>query len=114
MTNTFHSHESTSPNHPLTRIIDHLAHLLPTQRPINIFIHHNTLHTFEKLPFETTIEHATDELSYEPFLPETRYRDKLASDRILAKDVDAVLREQLGTHGDAGVAGTNSHLDLWR
>ncbi len=84
--------DSDSPGHPLTRVIDALAPLLPAQGPISIFIHHNTLHAFEHLPFEEAVEHAAGQLGREPFLSEVRYRDKLGSGRILAKDVDAILR----------------------
>jgi uncharacterized protein YbcC (UPF0753/DUF2309 family) len=87
---------------------------LPAQGPISIFIHHNTLHAFEHLPFEEAVEHAAEQLEREPFLPESRYRDKLASGRILAQDVDAVLREHLGANGLADVAGVGLRLDLWR
>src|SRR6266404_5124696 len=106
--------EVDSPDDALTRMIDRLAHLLPAQGPISIFIHHNTLHAFEDLPFETAVERAADRLDCEPYLPESRYRDKLASGRILARDVDALLREQLGTSGASDVAGAGSRLDLWR
>jgi uncharacterized protein YbcC (UPF0753/DUF2309 family) len=106
--------EPTSPHHPLTPIIERLAHLLPAQGPISIFIHHNTLHAFEHLPFEDAVEHAAAALGREPFLSEARYRDKLASGRILARDVDALLAEQLGARGGDDVAGAGSRLDLWR
>src|SRR6516162_4924487 len=106
--------EVSQPDRPLMRTIERLAHLLPAQGPISIFIHHNTLHAFEHLPFEEAVEHAAEQLEREPFLPESRYRDKLASGRILAQDVDAVLREHLGANGLADVAGVGSRLDLWR
>ena len=106
--------EASSPDHPLTRVIDRLAHLLPAQGPISIFIHHNTLHAFEHLPFEEAVEHAAERLGREPFLAESRYRDKLASGRILARDVEALLVEQLGASGAEDVAGVGSRLDLWR
>jgi uncharacterized protein YbcC (UPF0753/DUF2309 family) len=106
--------ESSSSNHPLTHLLDELAHLLPAQGPISIFIHHNTLHAFEHLPFEEAVAHAAEQLAREPFLPESRYRDKLASGRILAQDVDAVLREQLGSDGAADLVGIGSRFDLWR
>ena len=77
--------DSGSPGHPLTGVIDRLAHLLPAQGPISIFIHHNTLHAFEHLPFEEAVVRAGEQLRCEPFLPESRYRDKLASGRILAR-----------------------------
>ena len=50
--------DASPPDPPLTRVIDRLAHLLPAQGPISIFIHHNTLHAFEHLPFEDAVERA--------------------------------------------------------
>jgi uncharacterized protein YbcC (UPF0753/DUF2309 family) len=103
-----------SADHPLAQAIDRLAHLLPAQGPISIFIHHNTLHAFEHLPFEEAVEQAALRLGREPYLAEARYRDKLASGRIRPRDVDALLIEQLGTDGSADVAGIGSRADLWR
>jgi uncharacterized protein YbcC (UPF0753/DUF2309 family) len=100
--------------HSLADVIDELAHLLPAQGPISIFIHHNTLHAFEHLPFEEAVERAGKHLGCEPFLPESRYRDKLASGRILARDVEALLREQLGETGGHDVVGATTRFDLWR
>ena len=90
------------PGHPLASLIEQLAQVLPAQGPISIFIHHNTLHAFEHLSFEEAVERAAERLGREPFLAESRYRDKLASGRILARDVDALLVEQLGASGAQG------------
>jgi hypothetical protein len=98
---------------PLPRLLDELAHLLPAQGPISIFIHHNTLHAFEPLPFEDAVEAAGRQLGREPYLPESRYRAKLATGRIFPKDVDSVLVEELGDTGDFAVAGA-ARRDLWR
>ena len=106
--------EVSSPDQPLMRMIDRLAHLLPAQGPISIFIHHNTLHAFEHLRFEEAVEHAAIRLGREPYLAESRYRDKLASGRIRPKDVEALLVEQLGASAAEDVAGVGSRLDLWR
>jgi len=106
--------EVDSPDHSLLHTIDRLAHLLPAQGPISIFIHHNTLHAFEHLPFEDAVEHAARRLKREPYLAESRYRDKLASGRIRPRDVDALLVEQLGAGAAETVAGVASRLDLWR
>src|SRR5215831_19806104 len=105
------SAESKAP-HSLAGVIDELAHLLPAQGPISIFIHHNTLHAFEHLPFEEAVELAGDRLGCEPYLAESRYRDKLASGRILAADVEALLAEQLGAGGGIDVAGAGSRFDF--
>jgi hypothetical protein len=99
---------------PLSRVIDHVAHLLPAQGPISIFIHHNTLHAFEHLPFEEAVEAAAATLGNEPFLAESRYRDKLASGRILPRDVDALLGERLGPRGQVEIAAGVRRFDLWR
>src|SRR5687767_6499533 len=121
-------HDSSLPDHPLhpsaqttraggpglTRVIDRLAHLLPAQGPISIFIHHNTLHAFEHLPFEEAVEQAAVRLGREPFLAESRYRDKLASGRIRPRDVDALLLEHLGAGATQDIAGVGSRHDLWR
>jgi hypothetical protein len=39
----------------LRQAIDHVAHFLPKQGPIGVFVHHNTLHAFEELPFEQAV-----------------------------------------------------------
>ncbi|HEX5475124.1 MAG TPA: DUF2309 domain-containing protein [Vicinamibacterales bacterium] len=98
----------------LTGAIDRLAAQLPAQGPIGIFIHHNTLHAFEDEPFEDAVEGAAARLGCEPFLAESRYRDKLASGRILAVDVEAVIDESLEARGGDVVAGAASRRDLWR
>jgi hypothetical protein len=102
-----------APDHFLLRTIGHLAHLLPAG-PISIFIHHNTLHAFEHLSFEDAVEHAAMRLEREPYLAESRYRDKLASGRIRPSDVEALLVEQLGASAAAHVADTGTRLDFWR
>jgi uncharacterized protein YbcC (UPF0753/DUF2309 family) len=106
--------EGRPPDNSLVRTIDRLAHLLPAQGPISIFIHHNTLHAFEHLPFEEAVEQAAVRLGHQPYLAEPRYRDKLASGRIRPKDVEALLLEQLGATAFEDVAGVGSRFDLWR
>ena len=99
---------------PLGQLIDQLAHLLPAQGPISIFIHHNTLHAFEDLFFEDAVERAGERFRCQPFLSEERYRAKVAAGRILAKDVEALLAEKLGTRCDEQVAGIGTRFELWR
>jgi uncharacterized protein len=102
------------PDDSITRVIDQTSLLLPAQGPISIFIHHNPLHAFESQPFEEAVERAAEQLGREPFLAESRYRDKLASGRILARDVEALLDEELGARGARDVTGAASRFALWR
>ena len=106
--------ELSSTDHSLLRMSDRLAHLLPAQGPISIFIHHNTLHAFEHLPFEEAVEQAAIRLGRQPYLAESRYRDKLASGRIRPRDVETLLIEELSASGSEDVAGVASRFDLWR
>lgn len=100
--------------HPLLRIVSELADLLPAQGPISIFVHHNTLHAFEGLPFETAVERAAGHLHREPYLSEGRYREKRTAGRILDGDIDAVLSDQLGTTATDMIAGAVPRLALWQ
>jgi uncharacterized protein YbcC (UPF0753/DUF2309 family) len=106
--------DSSSDRRTLEDVIDHLAHLLPAQGPISIFIHHNTLHAFEHLPFEEAVERGAERFDCQPFLSEARYRAKLAAGRILAKDVEFVLAEDLGARGDESIGTVGTRFEVWR
>jgi len=75
----------------LSHTLEHAAHLLPAQGPIGVFIHHNTLHAFQHLPFEDAVCAASKVFGTEPFLREEVYLDYLKTNRICVKDVEAVL-----------------------
>jgi uncharacterized protein YbcC (UPF0753/DUF2309 family) len=98
----------------LSGIVDEVAHLLPAQGPISVFIHHNTLHAFEHLPFEEAVVIAGQKLGCEPFLSEDRYRTELRRGRITLRDVDAVLAQDLGDRATEHIAGLVTRFDLRR
>jgi uncharacterized protein len=75
----------------LRSAIEHAAHLLPMQGPIGVFVHHNTLHAFEHLPFEQAVIEASHLFGAEPYMSEAAYRAELARGRIQLVDIDAVL-----------------------
>lgn len=92
----------------------HAAHLLPMQRPITVFVHHNTLHAFEEQPFQTGVAAAAARFGCQPYLPEEQYRHHCAVGRITQSDLAAVLLETLDQDADRliGFMGTRYHLRL--
>src|SRR5947199_730444 len=98
----------------LRQAIDHAAHLLPAQGPITVFIHHNTLHAFEDLPFTAAVARAARVFGCQPYLAEQRYRDELAAGRIAFDDLEAVLREDLGGRADEAVPPDGTRFRLRR
>jgi uncharacterized protein YbcC (UPF0753/DUF2309 family) len=85
--NDDHDHDSLSAR------LEHLAHFLPAQAPLARFVHHNTLHAYESLPFLEAVTKAAKDLRAEPFLEEERYEEAVASGRIGREDLEAALRE---------------------
>lgn len=71
--------------------VEHASHYLPAQGPIGVFIHHNTLHAFQHLPFEQAVGEASEVYGTEPFLREEAYRDHLKTKRIQVEDMEAIL-----------------------
>ncbi|BDC48566.1 hypothetical protein F183_A08820 [Bryobacterales bacterium F-183] len=74
--------------------VEHLAHYLPAQGPIGVFIHHNTLHAFEDMPFEDAVKAASKIYGSEPYMSEMRYLHEFETGRILAEDLDDILAEE--------------------
>ena len=71
--------------------VEHAGNLLPRQGPIGVFVHHNTLHAFQDLPFEQAVIEASNLFGAEPYMSEAAYRTELTRGRIQLADIDAVL-----------------------
>lgn len=78
----------------LSGLVEHLSHLLPIQGPIDVFVHHNTLHAFQHLPFETAVLEASSLFDAEPYMAEAAYRAALSQGRIQIENIDAVLDQE--------------------
>ena len=98
----------------LQHAIEHSAHFLPCQAPIRVFVHHNTLHAFEDHKFAEAVNLGGLKFGCEPYLSESRYREKMARRRILPQDLAAVLMEDLGDEADRLISflSTRYHLRL--
>lgn len=74
--------------------LEHAIRYLPSQGPIAIFIHHNTLHAFEQYPFEKAVLEGLKKYRSQPYLSEERYREEYAAGRITDSDIDDVLHQE--------------------
>jgi len=98
--------------HALRGAVDYVAHLLPAQGPISVFIHHNLLHAFEGAPFDDAVAQAARIYGAEPFWPAQRYRELFATGRITNEDLREVIDEALGARADEPFAGVTTRREL--
>lgn len=77
----------------LRKALEHASHYLPAQAPLEVFVHHNTLHAFQHLPFHRAIAQAQETLNVRGYLEEEAYVEALRRGRILESDLEAVVAE---------------------
>ena len=79
------------------QVVDELIHQLPAQAPLKDFIHHNTLHAFQYLPFKEGIRKASRRFGYRVLLPLKEYRQAYRSGRIHPDMLLRIVQEQKGS-----------------
>jgi uncharacterized protein len=75
----------------LDKAIDHIAHWLPAQGPIKDFIHHNTLHAVQHLPFHEGVALAGKMFGARSYLPMAHYQKMYLQGRIKDYAIDWAL-----------------------
>jgi uncharacterized protein YbcC (UPF0753/DUF2309 family) len=80
----------------LHQVIHELKHFLPAQAPLMDFVHHNTLHAFQHLPFHEALEMAHVKLGYQVYFPLETFRTLYQTGRITETIVDRVLSQKKG------------------
>jgi hypothetical protein len=91
------SHDAPHDGGPVARALAHAADVLPDPGPIGVFIHHNTLHAFQHLPFREAVIAGAAAIGAEPFPAETFLRDAWRRGRIDDVDVELALASDPGT-----------------
>lgn len=72
-------------------VLHKLKHFLPAQAPLKDFIHHNTLHAFQHLPFRVAMREASEIFGYKTTLTIHEYRKLLLNGAIR----ESALRETI-------------------
>ena len=73
-------------------VLHELKHYLPAQAPLKDFVHHNTLHAFQKDSFFTGLKKANELFGYKTTLPLREYRERWDQGSISQGAMDFVLR----------------------
>jgi uncharacterized protein YbcC (UPF0753/DUF2309 family) len=79
-------------------VLHDLKHHLPAQAPLKDFIHHNTLHSFQKLKFHQAIYSASAILGYRVSLSLSEYRALYHSKQISEDILKRVIVSRKGAH----------------
>ncbi|MCB9869525.1 MAG: DUF2309 domain-containing protein [Planctomycetes bacterium] len=90
-----HGVGSDRPVTTLEEIVDEVAHLLPEQAPLHTFVHHNTLHAFEHLPFDRAVVEAAQLFGTRAFQTEAAFAEHQRCSRILPGDIAAVASQEV-------------------
>ncbi len=113
-TSETHSHgQADEPGHEsLRHILAHASHYLPTQGPIAVFVHHNTLHALEEHTFAEAAQLGLNIFGAQPYFSKARYREELKNGRIRPQDIEAVLRDDLGEAANVDIGLGKTRYDL--
>ncbi len=88
------SHPPLEPRQIVERAIDHLDHVLPGQAPILNFVHHNTLHGYQHLPFEQALAAAEQLTGIHAYWPDEKFHALYRAERITDRDLEAVFAQR--------------------
>lgn len=100
MVTSVHEAQAGADATPLERALSRAHGILPDQGPIGVFVHHNTLHAFQHLPFHEGVQAGAALLAARPYLDIHEFRAAWRCGRIEEQDADAAIRRTLGSRAD--------------
>lgn len=79
-------------------VLHDLKHYLPAQAPLKDFIHHNTLHAFQNLKWDTAIRRAEKMFGYKVSLSLDEYRNLYKTGKIKKENLERITSERKGAN----------------
>src|SRR5690606_19899742 len=108
------AHETATADDPIARALARAHGLLPDQGPIGVFIHHNTLHAYQHLPFHEGVQQGSWQVGARPYPTGEQFRNFFTAGRIEEVDVVEAVRDALGADADTVLPLGVTRAALWR
>jgi uncharacterized protein YbcC (UPF0753/DUF2309 family) len=101
------------PADPIDRALARAHGVLPDQGPIGVFVHHNTLHAYQHLPFHEGVQAGAAAFDARPYLSLAEFRAAWRSGRIADADVVHEIGRMLGAGASEPILPGITRGALW-